>query len=134
LQKEVRYGEGLTVDLRPGEVRIINFDRQERDWDRLRALQIRTEGPAAPPPSPAAKPIGDHAILGTWAYTHAGKPYTRTFSKTGICTLRQGESVQWRKPFVAKDTRTVIVAGQYVHVLTDDERLRIENRYTARRQ
>lgn len=75
--------------------------------------------------------LKNHAILGTWAYQHAGRNYTREFKESGICIMKDGDQIGWRKPFRIVDERTIVVEGRYTHTLTDDGTLRIEDTYTA---
>ena len=99
----------------------------------LKALQTRTTGPKPPPPAKVI-PVDKHAILGTWAYRHGGGTWTRRFTRDGYCVLRQGNKEVWKKPFEAVNEKTVDVEGRYRHVLVDQNTLKIEGRYTARRQ
>jgi len=79
-------------------------------------------------------PIKNHKLLGKWVYKHGGKTYSREFGADGQCTLRSGDRVMWKKPFVATDDKTFVVAGQYSHNLTDKGTLSIEGQYTATRK
>lgn len=126
LEERYRYGDSITITLRPKEVRILNFSTKEIDWSKLKALQTRTEDDHTPP---GPETVKDHAILGYWSY----EGHSREFGKDGICTLRKGQNVIWTKPYTVKDEKTVIVAGSLSHVLCENGTLRIENRYTAKR-
>ena len=130
LAKNYKYGDKVSVDLKPREIRILNFDKTARDWAVLKKLQARTPGPTPPKPIP----IGNHSILGIWEYQHARSTHTRQFTKDGYCVLKSGSEIQWKKPFKVIDARTVDVEGTYRHVLKDTNTLRIENRYTAKRK
>jgi hypothetical protein len=133
LGKRYAYGDAISVEMKPREIRILNFDTQPRDWSMLKKLQTRTEGPKPPkPPEPVH--IEGHAILGVWEYRHAGSVYTREFTQDGFCILRQGNSRTWKKPYRVEDDRTAVVEGRYRHVIADDGTLRIENRYAATRR
>ena len=74
-----------------------------------------------------------HPILGVWSYQHAGRNYTREFSKDGVCILRHGDQVGWRKTFRVIDKHTVLVEGRYAHTLIDEDTLNVENTFTAKR-
>jgi hypothetical protein len=43
LRKNWKYGDSLSVKLQPREIRIFNFDPEERDWCKLIALQTKTK-------------------------------------------------------------------------------------------
>lgn len=70
-----------------------------------------------------------HVILGTWKYL--GK-YTREFSSDGLCVLREGDRVLWKRKAIAKTDSTVTLDGGLRHELKDTE-LAIEGQYTATR-
>ncbi|MBT3379632.1 MAG: hypothetical protein HN742_19125 [Lentisphaerae bacterium] len=127
------YGDTIELELKPREIRVLNFDTTMPDWSILKALQIRTEDP--PPPKPVELvPVTDHAILGIWDYAHGGKPYSREFTSEGVCVLRQGKNEIWRKPFAVRNAASARVAGRFDHVIKESGVLRIESRYTARRR
>lgn len=42
LNEKYNYGESFNLTLKAGEIRILNFDQQKRDWSTLKALQTRT--------------------------------------------------------------------------------------------
>ena len=84
--------------------------------------------------SPAPIPVGKHPLLGVWEYKHAGATYTREFTAEGICTLKQGSSTTWTKPFTAKDKNTLLVEDHYTHQLQPDGTLLIEHNYKAQRK
>ena len=130
LREEYAYGDTITLTLPPYGIRILNFDKTKRDWAVIKELQNRHEGP----PAPKTVPIGEHPLLGVWHYSHNGVPHTREFLKTGICILRERDEIQWKKPFTAVDEKTLVVDRQYSHILMDDGTLKIEGRYTARRE
>ncbi len=132
LPATVAAGDALTLELRPREIRVIDFTARPADWSALRELQTRspeTGKPRAPP-----VPVAGHAILGAWEYPHGGQTYTRTFAADGTCTLRRGDHVEWTKPFEVDGPRRVRVEGSLVHELVPDGTLRIEGRYTAARR
>jgi hypothetical protein len=133
LDRKYKYGDKISLELQARGIKILNFDKTVKDWAVLKALQTRTEGPKPPPP-PKVVPIDKHAILGTWAYKHAGAIWTRQFTRDGYCVLRRGDKVNWKKPFTVADEKTVDVAGAGRHILTDANTLRIEGRYTAKRK
>jgi hypothetical protein len=134
LGKKYKYGDKVSLELKPREIRILNFDKGAKDWSVLKALQTRTEGPKPPPPPPAPKPIGDHAILGVWEYKLGKTVWTRQFTKDGICTLRRNGKHHWKKPFTVVDEKTVEVPGAGRHVIKDSNTLNIEGKYTARKK
>lgn len=131
-----KFGDSLVFELKPREVRIVNFSIQPRDWTKLRQLQTRSpetfkEGLVEKPKS---VPVKDHAILGRWDYIHAGGRYARIFSTNGICTMLVGDKLNWMKSFKIASPTRVIVEGSLVHELKPDGTLNIENHYTAKRK
>jgi hypothetical protein len=66
LRRTYSYGDTITFELEPKEIRIINFDKSVRDWSALRALQERTPY-TAPQPTEAKKPPKNHPTLGASA-------------------------------------------------------------------
>lgn len=132
LKTEYRVGEEISMELKPREIRILNFSEKPKDWSILKELQARTPEPPAPP-APEPVSIKDHPVLGVWEYTHADRPYSREFTKDGYCILKQGDSVNWKKLYevVGKDRAMV---GSHAHVLAGPDTMRIENRYTATRR
>ena len=78
--------------------------------------------------------LSEHPILGVWSYQHAGKNYTREFTKDGVCILMDGDQIGWRKPFRSVDERTVVVEGRYIHTLTAGGTLNVENQFSAQRR
>ncbi len=130
LNQQYAYGDSISLTLKPREIRILNFDKGTRDWALIKELQTRNEGPQPP----KVIPIDNHPLLGRWEYTHEGGPYSREFTKTGICILRLGKEEIWRKPFQARDQKTLVVEGTYVHALTDDNTIKIEGRYVGKRK
>jgi len=75
----------------------------------------------------------EHGILGIWAYRHAGRDYTREFTKDGRCILQEGDRVGWIKGFQVTDERTVVVEGGLVHVWNGSDLLDIERTFVGRR-
>jgi hypothetical protein len=131
LDKKYKYGDKISLELKPRGIKILNFDKGVKDWAVLKALQTRTEGPKPPPPP---KPIGAHAILGLWEYKLGKTVWTRQFGKDGICILRRNGKLHWKKSFNVRDDKTVDVEGAGRHVIKDDKTLNIEGRYTAKRK
>lgn len=131
-----RFGDTLTFQLEPREIRVLNFTTQPKDWTRLRQLQTRSPEPVKPEAraKPAARPVTGHAVLGTWDYRHGGSAYSRVFSTNGTCTMLIGDKVNWTKPFHADTPDRAIVDGGLVHELKPDGTLDIEGRYTAVRR
>lgn len=81
MKNQYRYGDTITVSLKPREIRILNFDTVKHDWSKLTALQIRTKADFEGP-KPVA--IAGHAILGIWKY----RENTREFKADGTRTLK----------------------------------------------
>ena len=132
LNAQYGYGDTITLDLAPREIRALNFDKTPRDWSRLRALQTRS--PYTPPPSPPLpKPISkDHPMLGVWQYKHANIDYRREFRLDGQCILWRGTEVNWKKSFkIVSQNRADI--GSYTHIIQPDGSLLIEGRYRAKK-
>ena len=127
LRTQYRYGETLTLELQPREIRILNFDTTPHDWKTLVALQNRTADDFTPP---KPVPVVGHAILGIWKYG----PHTREFKPDGTCTLRSHGIEQWTKPFRADSPTQVTVEGRYGHTIREDGSLDIEGRYNARKE
>ncbi len=130
-----RYSSGDTIRLRlnPREIRILNFDRTQRDWSALRALQSRTPY-TPPPPPPPPKPVDkEHPVLGIWRYTHAGSEYSREFKPNGDCILRQGQNIVWIKKFQVSGQERADI-DNLTHVIGPDGVMTIENRYKAAKQ
>lgn len=128
-----RFGDTLTFDLAPREIRIVNFTAQPKDWSKLKRLQTRSPETAGEKPAPPSTAVPAHAVLGTWAYRHGGDLYTRTFATNGVCTLRHGDHVEWEKAFRPDGPDRVTVGGGLLHRLNPDGTLDIEGRYTARK-
>lgn len=126
LPKSVAFGDQLSLQLAPGEIRLLHFDVKPRDWSALRALQTRS-------PEPEPVDLTGHPIIGAWSYRHGGVPHTRTFTTDGRCTLRAGTEIQWTKPFDAINDKLAVVKGGLRHEIQKDGTLKIENRYTATR-
>ncbi len=127
-------GDTLTIEMQPREIRVLNFSKHPKDWTKLKQLQVRSPETAKIESPIRSVPVKDHAILGTWQYEHNGAAYTRTFTTVGVCTLRQGKNVIWRRPFRVAGPERAIVDGQFDHRLKSDGTLHIEGHYTARRQ
>jgi hypothetical protein len=136
LSATCKFGETLAFDLKPREIRIVNFSAQAQDWTKLRQLQTRSPETlkVSVMEKPKATPIKNHPILGVWEYHHGGSVYTRTFGADGICTLRNGAHIEWEKPFQADGPDCVAVAGNLKHQLKPDGTLLIEGHYTARKR
>lgn len=83
--------------------------------------------------NPGILALLEPSILGTWSYQHAGRNYTREFTKDGWCILKDGDQISWKKTFTVTDERTVLVGGQHVHTLTGKDTLNIENVFTGKR-
>lgn len=49
LRRTYSYGDTITFELEPKEIRVINFDKSVRDWSALRTLQERTPYTAPQP-------------------------------------------------------------------------------------
>jgi len=128
-----QYNDKLSFTLAPKEIRIINFDTKPKDWSILKALQTRSPD-IAPPPAPKPIPIDGHAILGTWEYQSGGESYTREFTKEGICILRKGDSINWKKNVRADSPKSVLVEDSLHHTIQPDGTLKIEGRYVAKRR
>jgi hypothetical protein len=131
LGRKYSGGDKISLELKPREIRILNFDKGVKDWSVLKALQTRNEGPKPPPPP---KPIGAHAILGVWEYKLGRTVWTRQFTKDGYCVLRRNGKHHWKKPFTVQNEKTADVEGAGRHVITDANTLRIEGKYTAKRK
>ena len=78
--------------------------------------------------------LAKHPIIGTWTYQHAGKSYTREFTKDGTCLMKDGDAVGWTKAFCVVDDHTVLVEGGLTHVLTDQNSLNIESTFAGMRK
>lgn len=134
LPTSCNFGDKLTLELKPREIRIIHFSVTPKDWSKLKKLQSRspeTSNAAADgAQKPASTPVEKHAILGTWSYSG----YTRSFTKDGICTLRNGETIIWEKPFKVDGPDQVTVEDGLVHKIKPDGTLDIEGNYTAKRK
>lgn len=138
LPATAKSGDTLAFELASREVRILNFSAKPMDWSNLRALQTRSPEPAPAQPAAAkqvvGKPVASHAVLGTWTYQHAGGAYSRTFSTNGLCTMLDGERVNWVKPFTVEAPDRVVVEGSLRHEIKPDGTMDIEGRYTARKR
>ena len=129
LAKTYQYADTLKLTLKPREIRILNFDKEQIDWTVQRKLQIAAETSYGVYPE---KTEIAAAILGRWYYTHRGRGYSREFTQDGFCILRQGEKQIWKKSFTVIDESTVRV-GSDNHVLAG-ENLKIANTYLAEKK
>ncbi|MDD2600314.1 MAG: hypothetical protein PHO37_13995 [Kiritimatiellae bacterium] len=130
LKKRYAYGDTMLIQLEPGEIRALNFDKTERDWSKLKTLQSRTPY-TPPPPPPPPKPIEKgHPVLGFWDYTHAGAEYSREFKANGECILRQGKNQSWTKKFTVKGNERAEVEN-LIHIIQPDGTMMIEDKYRA---
>ena len=129
LKKKYTRGDRITLTLKPREIRILNFDDKPKDWSELKTLQIRTKADFTPP---KPIPVKGHTILGRWYYDASGE-YSREFTEAGVCILRQGNKVIWKKNFKSTGKHTVEVEGNLQHKI-QGENLVIENRYTAKKK
>ena len=83
--------------------------------------------------------FGQHAVVGTWDYSHRGKSYQREFTANGKCTLyRSDRSAMWTYDYKIINPTTVDVwvprTRKWLrHTIQSDGSLRIENKYTATR-
>jgi hypothetical protein len=134
LPEVVYAGDALELALEPREIRILNFGVQPKDWAALKRLQGRTAADYVPAPEPKPAPVGDHPLLGVWAYASGGGAYTREFKKDGTCVLRQGGTEIWTKIFKPDGANSLVVEDRYRHELKPDGTLLIEGRYTAKRE
>lgn len=125
-------GLRIQITLQPGEVRLICFAEEGKslDWADLKHLQTRTDSDYV---TPKLVPVDGHPILGVWEYEWAGSIHTREFTSDGICILKSGDAVQWRKPFRVVSDKELLVEESYAHVLQSDGTLVIEGRYRAKR-
>lgn len=128
-----KAGDSLTFELAPREVRIVNFTAKPKDWSKLRAFQTRSPEPEKAAPKPASKPVANHAILGRWDYKHGGGNYARVFNTNGLCTMLDGDKVNWVKPFTVKSPVRVDVEGAGDAAIKPDGTLDIEGRYIGRK-
>lgn len=131
-----KAGDTLTFELAPREVRIVTFTAKPKDWSKLRALQMRSPEPTRTEPKakPASKPVTNHAILGRWDYKLGPGNYARVFSTNGICTMLDGEKVNWTKPFTIVSPTRVNVEGAGLHEIRSDGTLDIEGRYVGKKR
>ncbi len=125
-------GQRIQITLQPGEVRLICLCEEGKslDWSDLKNLQTRTDSDYV---TPKPVPVDGHPILGVWEYEWAGSIHTREFTSDGICILKSGDAVQWRKPFRVMSDKELLVEESYAHVLQPDGILMIEGRYRAKR-
>jgi putative membrane-bound dehydrogenase-like protein len=80
---------------------------------------------------PPLKPVSleGHPLLGTWHYGN----HSREITADGYCTLRQGDTVVWKRRCLAKTDTSLTLEGDLVHKLEGDV-LHIEGQYQARRR
>ena len=90
--------------------------------------------PADSPTGPSLADCLDANRLGVWTYEFNAQTHTRTFTADGLCVLRSGKEVQWRKSFDVISESEVWVKGGLRHVIGKDGTMKIEGRYTARKQ
>ncbi len=45
LAKEYSYGDQITLTIKSGDIKVLNFDKTAKEWKALKDLQVRTEGP-----------------------------------------------------------------------------------------
>ncbi|UDQ98737.1 hypothetical protein AAEX28_01300 [Lentisphaerota bacterium WC36G] len=128
LKSSYKYGETITIELEPREIRILNFDDHKRNWSKLRELQERTPFVGKDPES-EKKVTKNHPVLGTWSYQAGSTKYSREFTKDSICILRRGNKIIWEKPFKVLGNK-INVSG-YRHVIKKDGTMLIENCYKA---
>jgi len=143
LKAECRFGETLTIKLKPREIRILNFDPVSKDWKTLRELQQRN-----PDPIPSSKPaltkkqqkaapfpgsivVPTEQFIGVWEYKAGKNKYSREFTKEGSCILLRNGKLNWEKPVTSCKGQTVLVAGKYKHELIDGNQMKVEGKYTA---
>lgn len=131
LPETVRVGDAMTIELKPREVRILNFTKEPADWSRIKALHDRSPETLREPAKPKGVPVKDHPILGVWTYTSGGAVHTRTFTSDGLCVLRTGDAIQWQRPFTPNSRDEVTVEGGLKHHINADGSLAIEGRYNA---
>jgi len=150
LKTNWKYGDTLSVELKPREIRILNFDPVSRKWKALRELQVRH-----PDPVPSAKLVAEKKkkgkkkefasipenrivppakFIGIWEYRHGKSVCTREFTQNGMCILTIDGKVNWEKPVTGHKDNVVLVAGKYKHEIIGDGCMKIENKYTALKQ
>ena len=99
---------------------------------RLRRLPSK-EKPAItiPPPPPSQTPVDlkGHPALGRWFY----RGHSREVSADGFVTLREGNSVIWKRRCISKTADGFVLEGNLGHTLKGDE-LHIEGRYVAKQK
>ncbi|NWK55101.1 hypothetical protein HW115_05735 [Verrucomicrobiaceae bacterium N1E253] len=142
LKKQYAYGDVIQLTLKPGEIRILNFDHEKRDWSKLKALQTRTAADFVPGPNAGKKKVENkkhvavslagHPLLGRWYYEAGGK-HSREFTADGKCILRKGNKEIWTKTCTSKDADSVTVENRYQHHLKGNT-LVIEGRYRAKKR
>lgn len=136
LKSEYAYGDTLELSLQPGEIRILNFDPEVKDWRRLKALQSRTRrdyDPSFEPQKIKGVSLKGHPVLGRWTYVAGKFEHSREFTADGRCILRKGKNTIWVKSCTAKTKDSVTVAGSYRHSVKNNQ-LDIEGRYRAKRR
>lgn len=136
LKNKYSTGDIVTVELEPEQIIILNFTISEKEWPIQKYLQKHAEDTRVAVPEESALTalvtIEKHPVLGVWTYQYAGSTYTREFTRDGFCILKQGDDEIWKKNFnIANDKR--ILVGNLPHILTDNNTMSIEGRYTAKR-
>lgn len=137
LPESCGLGDPLAFELKPREIRVLNFTIQPKDWSKLRELQTRSPETLSAMPQverPKAKPVPQNVFLGRWDYKHGSRSYARIFTADGICTMFDGEKVNWTKPYRLESPTRAIVDGKLVHEIEADGTLDIEGRFTATRR
>jgi hypothetical protein len=66
-------------------------------------------------PIAEARPLSAHPLFGRWNYEAGGHPYSREFTKDGLCVLRQGDRVTWKKECSVLNETDIQVAADAVH-------------------
>ncbi len=125
LKESYSYNETITIELKPQEIRILNFDPKPRSWKKLKALQTRTKADF--------KPISlkGHKAIGRWYYKHGSGNYSREFTKKGFCILRQDNKEIWRDKVEVIDESTVMTKGEK-HVIQKNGTMKM-NRYIMKK-
>ncbi len=127
LNKIYSYGDEVKLSLKPREIRILNFDKVAKNWSKLKALQTRTKDDCLDtnPNQTSSLPIQPDAIfIGRWSYNSQGKEYSREFTEKGVCILRQGEKIIWRKSFVVLSDKKVKVANE-IHKFPSADKMNV---------
>ncbi|MFT5131006.1 MAG: putative heme-binding domain-containing protein, partial [Rhodothermales bacterium] len=98
---------------------------------RLRVLPSKEKADATFPKVEPVKALDlkGHVALGTWHYSG----HTREVSADGFVTLRNGESINWKRRCISKTADGFVLEGNLKHTLKGDT-LHIEGRYQAKRK